>query len=328
MNSLKLASLAAFALVACDEATPVDAGADTTLAVEQAPPPGTPNTMELAIDGQLEPGARLSVRLTNVTVTCAQVDLLLGFQEGTFNNAALANPLDIIPAKNMLGPATLGGNPWPAVPGAPLFGAFAGNGGTCTGSFTVPAAAAIPDGFIGYFQAIALSPRAAADTSNVVPKFNPRPDGQGIMTGLLFEAATVAPGSYDGVRLEEYDSAYTGLDVCAFTYDVVGTGLSPLAPCPGCEFAFAVTTSNFQEVSVSGDCIDLIGLDVSTLTPGQQGIGYEATYSYAGQTIEAMMIYDTTTGSWVAGANAIFDQATGTFYWLATFPAPGYGYIY
>jgi hypothetical protein len=160
----------------------------------------------------------------------------------------------------------------------------------------------------------------------VVGKFNPMPDQQGFMTGLLFEAATVGAGSYDGVRLEEYDSVFTGLDVCSLIYDVQGTGLAPLAPCPGCTFAFAVTTSNFEEVTSAGDCFDLIGLDVSTLTSAQQGIGYNPAYNYNGTNIEAMMIYDTATGAWVAGAGAVFTAPN--FYWLATFPAAGYAYIY
>ena len=329
MNLVKLASLATFALVACDEASPVDAGADTTsaMAVEQAPPVGTPNTMFLTVQGLLEPGNRMNVLVENVTVNCSQVDVLLGFNENQFCNAALGNCLDIVPAKNLLGPATIGGNPWPAVPGAPLFGALtAGAAGTCQGTFTVPPNAPIPDQFVAFFQAISLSPRAGADTSNVVGKFNPMPDGQGFMTGLLFEAATVGAGSYDGVRLEEYDSVFTGLDVCSLIYDVQGTGLAPLAPCPGCTFAFAVTTSNFEEVTSAGDCIDLIGLDVSTLTSAQQGIGYNPAYNYNGTTIEAMMIYDTATGTWVAGAGAVFTAPN--FYWLATFPAAGYAYIY
>ena len=72
MNMFKLASLATFALVACDEAAPVDAGADTTsqLAAEQAPPAGS---ITLDVDGLLEPGRTLTFRVSgapaNATVT-------------------------------------------------------------------------------------------------------------------------------------------------------------------------------------------------------------------------------------------------------------------
>lgn len=254
--------------------------------------------------GLLEPGRTLAFRVSGAPAN-ATVTIIRGSAEAQTCPAAIApNCVDV---RNPAVLTTLQVNAQ----------------GVGSKNVPIPANANIPDQFTAYLQAVA---RGGVDTSNVVAKFNPMPDQQGLMTGLLFESATVNPGSYDGVRLEEYDSVYTGLDVCSFVYDVQGTGLAPLAPCPGCEFAFAVTTSNFEEVTSAGDCQELIGLDVSTLTAGQQGVGFEATYNYNGQNIPVMMIYDTSTGSWVAAANAIFNNPT--FYWLATFPAAGYAYIY
>lgn len=332
---MKTASMAllSLAFVACNAQNPSDVGADVadadllseSLPVDQAAPP---TAMDLKIEGQLIQGTRLTFTITgaapNSDVFIARgVDFLDAPAPG---QPGVACPqliggscLQISRPQVLAGPA-LGGvaAPFPAL--------RANANGVAT--LTIPSFPVnLPVGTVIWFQA--LAPNRLSDA---VGKSNPystaaNPTGNGLFRILILEDATVAPGNYAGVRDEIYYSALTGLDICSIEYNVRGTGLGPLPACPGCDFAFATQTSGFTEISESGDCLDMLGVDVSTLTGSNGSIGYDADYYFSGYgNYPVAMAYDTTGATWVPQGFASF--SAGAFFWYGEAPGYGYAYIY
>jgi hypothetical protein len=291
MSFSKLAAVAALSLAACSTA---DEASNTAapMATELAPPPGA-GGLSLTVDGVLQPG-----NTVRFLVTGAQPNQNVFLARGSAEVAGALCP--------------------PALSGlcvdldrAALLTTITANGqGRAQFQVTVPS---LPEGLVVYFQAATGGGTAA--TSNVVAKWNPKDTGA-IMALDLIEEATVSPGSYAGTRGEIYYSIINGLDVCWIEADTTGTGLGPLPACPGCDFGFALTLDNFRDASISGDCIDLLAFDPTTIAPTQQGWGYDSDYYFAGYgNYPAAMFYDTTGGAWVPASLYVAFTA-GDFAWL------------
>lgn len=303
MNLFKLAPVALLTLGACDTAAP-ETTTDSSLAIEAAAPPGA-GGLTLEIDGILEPGLPITFRVSGAAAN-ASVYLVRGAAEQA----------------GALCPAPLGGL-CVDVTRAQIITTLRANGqGVATLTTNVPN---LPDMTQVFFQA--ATGGAGAATSAVIPKWNPVPDQQGEARLFLANLATVSPGNYTGTQIEQYYSnAAPDMDVCTIVWDVTGTGVAPLAPCPSCDFVFNVTHANPTEATTSGDCLGLMDIDVPTIAAYQGGRGYDQDYLYNGAPIAAMVIYDTTTGAWVAGANAQFNNPN--FLWAVDLPQPGYIYVY
>jgi hypothetical protein len=291
MSFSKLAAVAALTLAACSTADEANNTA-APMATELAPPPGA-GGLRLVVDGVLQPGN--TVRF-----------LVTGAQPG--QNVFLARGTAELPGA--LCPPALSGL-CVDLDRATLLTTLTANGqGRAQFQATVPRLA---EGLEVYFQA--ATGGATAATSNVVGKWNPKDTGA-IMALDLLEEAVVSPGSYVGTRSEIYYSIINGLDVCWIEADTSGTGLGPLPACTGCDFAFALTLENFRDVSVSGDCIDLLAFDPSTIAPTQQGWGYDSDYYFAGYgNYPVAMFFDTATTTWNP-ASLYVSFTAGDFAWL------------
>lgn len=294
--------VAALALGACNTSEE-GVAPQADLAVEQAAPPGA-GGLTLQIDGTAQPGTQLRFRISGAQ---ARERVFLGRGTGDTGNVC---------------PAALGGLCLQINAPTLMTTLTANAQGVATFTATVPAN--VPEGYVAYFQAATGGGTAA--TSNIVPKFNPldgsygADTGPGIMGLDLFEDAQAAPGSYTGTRSEIYFTVtqpnVPGLDACIIDADTSGTGLGPLPPCAGCDFAFALTLDNFRDGSISGDCIDLLDFDPTTIAAQNQGWGYDADYYFAGYgNYPAAMFYDTTTGAWAPVSLYVYFGA-GNFQWL------------
>lgn len=298
MSFPKFTALAVLALTACSTADEAAPGADL-MATEAAPPPGAYG-LTLAIDGIAQPGNSMTFRVTG-----AQANQRVFLARGTGNTVGALCPGVLNGLCVDLDRATL------------LTTLTADGQGRAQFTVTVPA---LPEGLVAYFQA--ATGGATAATSNVVAKWNPKDTGA-IMALDLYEEATVTPGvDYSGTRDEIYYSIFNGLDVCWIQSDVSGTGLGPLPACTGCDFAFALTYDNFRDASISGDCIDLLAFDPTTIPPANQGWGYDSDYYFTGYgNYPVAMFFDTTNNAWVPAALYTYYQG-GIFAWLI--PQAGY----
>jgi hypothetical protein len=306
MNLFKLAPAALVALAACATDAQVDSVNDSTesVATEAAPPPGA-GGLTMTVDGILEPGTQVRWLIQGAAAN-AQIYLVRGTAEsaGSFCPPVLGGLCVDVRNPQLLTTLRADAN------------------GNAQFTANIPN---LPDLTAVYFQA--ATGGAGAATSNVVGKWNPNPDQSGEARLFLANLATVAPGNYTGIQIEQYYSyAVQEMDVCTLVADVTGTSVAPLAPCAGCDFAFNLTHDNYVDETISGDCLGLMGIDVATITAWQSGNGYDANYIYNGAPINAMMIYDDTTGTWVAGAYAQFTAPD--FLWAVDLPQPGYIYVY
>jgi len=287
-----LIAVSTLAFVACDDAATDATAPSTQLAVEQAAPPGA-GGLDLTIDGVLQPGNQVTFFVQGAQPN-ETVFLARGVAESP--GALCPNPLNglCVDVQNPKLLTTITSN-------------AAGNA-----QFNLTVPNAVPEGAVAWFQA--ATGGATAATSNVVPKFNPRDTGA-VMAVDLLELATVVPGtSYDGQRNEIYYSVFNGLDVCWLASPTTST--TPLTTCTGCDFAFDIGFGTFTDESVSGDCIDLLGLDPATINAGNQSWGYDSDYYFQGYgNYPAAMFYDTTTAAWEPASVSVY-YGGGDFQWL------------
>jgi hypothetical protein len=293
--------LPALFLAACA----VDPASDTALEadalpVDQAPPAGA-GGLTLAVDGILEPGTTITFTVSGAAAN-AQVQVLRGSarQAGALCPAPLGGLCVDISNPQIL--ATIRANAQ----------------GRATLTATVPN---LPNGTRAYFQAATTT---VAATSDVVAKYNPlstsaAPTGQGATTLLRQESATVTQaGGYRGTRTDIWDSAVAGMESCVYQGSVTGSTRGALPACNGCEFAYQVTVGPFTEVPSTGDCLDILSINLPATPAFTSGIAFEATYNLPPYgLIPVAMGFDTTTNAWTAMAPATFNAQNGAFAWEA-----------
>lgn len=305
-------ALAALALTGCatDDAS---TNAVDTMPVEVAAPPGAGGLFMDAF-GALMSGGNIDFNISGAQPG-EMVHVLLGT---SYSEGASCPP----PLNGLCLDITL------TSPPKILFSIPADANGDVSISSGIPG---IPDGTYGYLQAATTG--ATAATSNVVLKFELL-DAGGSTYLQQFGFAGVVPGvSLDGFYLEQYVTdnptfaptnpgfiPSNGGDICAYAGDTTGTPSAAAAPCVGCSFAFDVTTTNWEDISTSGDCLTLLGADVTTFGDFDTTWGHSPNYYIPGFGYdEVFMTYYTPAGAagyWTWVTNGVgWDAATGEFVW-------------
>jgi hypothetical protein len=227
----------------------------------QRPPPG-PGGLTLTATGTLDAGDTLTLRVTGAA------------PGGT---VLLARSATRAPAAAC--PAALGGLCLDLLRPTLVASLTADSLGRAQRVITAPAT--LPDGAVVWFQA--AQPGSAPATSAAVPRFNPR-DTNAAAARRDLGAADVVPGvSFQGELTSSWVSIYDPrVDVCRVQFTSAGAPFSGGPACTGCTFAFTVQHDAPTETSLTGDCLDLLGLVPTSLGAFTEPIGLHESYFFAG----------------------------------------------
>ncbi|MCB9680020.1 MAG: hypothetical protein H6733_00985 [Alphaproteobacteria bacterium] len=313
-----LASLALAACQAGDELA-VDNNLNETAAVpfDQAPPPGAQG-LTLTVDGGIKTGGSLTFTIEGAQPN-EDVFVLVGRAESPAFLCPVGNPVDL--------------NGLCVDVAQPRLVTRIRSNAAGVATRTVPLPA-LPDGTIGFFQAVTTG--ATAATSDIVTKVK-LSDAGGTFHVEGVHIADIVPGvSWDGVFARFYTAdAFPNPnlptpDLCGAITLAVGTPFAGATACPNCEFSFDVNVlPAYEELQTPGDCLDFIGVDASTYHNWSDTFtdswGADLDYYVPGYgTYQALMIYNTDTYAWqVLGFGAFYGSGqigfglvyNGTFYY-------------